>query len=150
MEANKLLDIAAMGSEDYQKKIKELWDRIKEQDEEIEAMKLYVQSMRDKYQVYIPDREDPIDNQLAEYINNYPEMSKMRIMFLRESSGIYHFGSRRVYVRVERDKITVRVGGGYLSIDEFLDIYTPMELERVERNDPIKKFSEKVAVQKTL
>lgn len=35
-------------------------------------------------------------------------------------------------------------------MDEFLDIYTPMELERVERNDPIKKFSEKVAVQKTL
>ncbi len=145
-----MLDVAAMGSEEYQKKIKELWDRIKEQDEEIEAMKLYVQSMRAKYQVYIPDREDPIDNQLAEYINNYPEMSKMRIMFLRESSGIYHFGSRRVYVRVERDKITVRVGGGYLSIDEFLDIYTPMELERVERNDPIKKFSEKVAVSKTL
>ena len=44
----------------------------------------------------------------------------------------------------------VRVGGGYLSLDEFLDIYTPMELERVERNDPIKKFSEKVAIQKTL
>ena len=44
----------------------------------------------------------------------------------------------------------MRVGGGYLSIDEFLDIYTPMELEKVERNDPIKKFSEKVAVQKTL
>jgi hypothetical protein len=30
MEANKLLDVAAMGSEEYQKKIKELWDRIKE------------------------------------------------------------------------------------------------------------------------
>lgn len=42
--------------------------------------------------------------------------------------------------------LVVRVGGGYLSIDEFLDIYTPMELERLERNDPIKKFSEKVAV----
>ena len=43
-------------------------------------------------------------------------------------------------------QLLVRVGGGYLSLDEFLDIYTPMELERVERNDPIKKFSEKVAV----
>jgi hypothetical protein len=121
-------------------------------------MKLYVSSMRAKFSIYIPDKEDPIDNQLAEYINNYPERSKLRIMFLKENEGIYHFGSRRVYVRVERDKITgmnflinlltfiVRVGGGYLSIDEFLDIYTPMELERVERNDPIKKFSEKVAV----
>lgn len=40
----------------------------------------------------------------------------------------------------------VRVGGGYLSIDEFIDIYTPMELEKLDRNDPIKRFSEKVAV----
>jgi len=46
--------------------------------------------------------------------------------------------------------LAVRVGGGYLSIDEFLEIYTPMELERFERNDPLKKFSEKVAVSKTL
>ncbi len=45
---------------------------------------------------------------------------------------------------------TVRVGGGYLSIDEFLDQYTPAELEKMERKDPLKKFSEKVAVQKTL
>ena len=46
--------------------------------------------------------------------------------------------------------IIVRVGGGYLSIDEFLDQYTPAELEKLERKDPLKKFSEKVAVQKTL
>lgn len=46
-------------------------------------------------------------------------------MFLKETDGVYHFGSKRVYVRVDRDKISVRVGGGYLSIDEFLDIYTP-------------------------
>ena len=44
----------------------------------------------------------------------------------------------------------VRVGGGYLSIDEFLDQYTPAELEKLERKDPLKKFSEKVAIQKTL
>jgi hypothetical protein len=44
----------------------------------------------------------------------------------------------------------VRVGGGYLSIDEFLDTYTPLELEKIERKNPLKQFSEKVAVQKTL
>lgn len=53
-------------------------------------------------------------------------------------------------VRVDKDKINIRVGGGYLSIDEFLDIYTPQELDRLDRKDPLKKFSEKVAVQKTL
>jgi hypothetical protein len=40
----------------------------------------------------------------------------------------------------------VRVGGGYLSIDEFLDQYTPAELEKLERKDPLKKFSEKIAI----
>jgi hypothetical protein len=39
----------------------------------------------------------------------------------------------------------VRVGGGYLSIDEFLDQYTPLELEKLERNDPMQRFSTKLA-----
>lgn len=42
--------------------------------------------------------------------------------------------------------LIVRVGGGYLSIDEFLDQYTPAELEKLERKDPLKKFSEKIAI----
>jgi hypothetical protein len=37
-----------------------------------------------------------------------------------------------------------------LPIDEFLDQYTHAELEKMERKDPIKKFSEKVSVQKTI
>lgn len=71
-------------------------------------------------------------------------------MFMRESAGVYVFGSRRVSVKVERDKIKIKVGGGYLSIDEFLSQYTPIELEKLERRDPLKRFSEKVAVQKTV
>ena len=100
--------------------------------------------------VYIPFTEDEIDVKLAEFINNYPERSKLKIMFLRESEGVYQFGSRRIAVKVERDKINIRVGGGYLSIDEFLDQYTPLELEKIERKDPLKRFSEKIVVQKTL
>jgi len=42
-------------------------------------------------------------------------------MFMRESTGVYEFGSKRVNVRIEQGKIKIRVGGGYLAIDEFLD-----------------------------
>ena len=49
-------------------------------------------------------------------------------------------------VKVERDKIQIKVGGGFLSIDEFLDQYTPAELEKLERRDPLKRFTERVAV----
>ena len=41
-------------------------------------------------------------------------------MFLRESTGVYEFGTKRVEVRVQKGKILIRVGGGYMNIDEFL------------------------------
>ena len=63
---------------------------------------------------------------------------------LSKSRGIRSIVSYYGYIFV------VRVGGGYLSIDEFLDQYTPLELEKIERKDPLKRFSEKIVVQKTL
>ena len=119
---------------------------MKDAEQEIEALRQYITELKSRIAVYIPVKEDPVDRRLAEYINNYPERSKLKIMFMRESAGIYQFGTRRIYVRVDKDKINIRVGGGFLSIDEFLDQYTPQELEKLERKDPLKKFSEKVAV----
>lgn len=116
----------------------------------METLKQYIIDLKSRIAVYIPVKEDKTDKRLAEYINNYPDRQKLKIMFMRESEGVYEFGSKRVHVRVDKDKINVRVGGGYLSIDEFIDQYTPLELEKLERKDPLKRFSEKVAVQKTL
>ena len=128
----------------------ELLKQLKDSEDEIEGLKNYIMELKSRMAVYIPFTEDEIDVKLAEFINNYPERSKLKIMFLRESEGVYQFGSRRIAVKVERDKINIRVGGGYLSIDEFLDQYTPLELEKIERKDPLKRFSEKIVVQKTL
>ena len=83
---------------------------------------------------------------MAEFINNYPDRNKLKIMFMRESEGVYEFGSKRIYVVIHKGHIKIKVGGGFLSIDEFLDHFTPVELERLERKDPLKKFSEKVVM----
>jgi len=127
----------------------ELLQHLKDAELEIETLKDYIIELKHRISVYIPVEEDSVDKRLAEYINNYPERNRLKVMFMRESSGIYQFGTRRVYVKVEKDKIIIRVGGGFLTIDEFLDIYTPLEIEKLERKSPLKKFSEKVAVQKT-
>jgi hypothetical protein len=37
-----------------------------------------------------------------------------------------------------------------MSIDEFIDQYTPVELEKQQRKDPLQKFAAKVAVQKAI
>ena len=118
--------------------------------QQVRNLEAYILAMKDRIAVYIPVKTDAIDTKLAEYINNYPDRKKLKIMFMRESEGVYEFGSRKVMVKVERGKIQIKVGGGFLSIDEFLDQYTPSELEKLDRVDPLKRFSEKVAVQKTL
>ena len=127
----------------------ELLQHLKDAELEIETLKAYIIELKHRIAVYIPVDDDSVDSKLAEYINNYPERSRLRVMFMRESSGVYQFGTKRVYVKVEKDKIIIRVGGGFLTIDEFLDVYTPLEIEKLERKSPLKKFSEKVAVQKT-
>ncbi|CAI2372586.1 unnamed protein product [Moneuplotes crassus] len=127
----------------------ELLDHLKDAELEIETLKDYIVELKHRIAVYIPVESDSVDAKLAEYINNYPERNRLKVMFMRESSGIYQFGTRKIFVKVEQDKIIIRVGGGFLTIDEFLDIYTPLEIEKLERKSPLKKFSEKVAVQKT-
>lgn len=88
--------------------------------------------------IYIPVMDDPIDRRMAEYLNNYPEKQRLKVMFSRESQGVYKFGIRRVAIKVDNGRIHVRVGGGYLSIDEFIDQYNPVELQRIERSkDPM-------------
>ena len=118
--------------------------------EEIETLRNYIIDLKSRIAVYIPVKGDVIDKRIAEYINNYPDRSKLKIMFMRESEGVYQFGTKRVYVRVDKDKINIRVGGGFLSIDEFLDQYTPTELKMLERKDPMQRMAQKVAVGKTV
>jgi hypothetical protein len=99
--------------------------------------------LKKRYELYIPVKGDAIDMRLADYINNYPDRSRLKIMFQRESEGVYLFGTKRVNIRVDNNNINVRVGGGYLSIDEFIEQYTPSEVERMLRMDSTKKYSDR-------
>ena len=83
----------------------ELLQRVRVLEIEVETLKQYILNMKERIAVYIPVKTDPIDSQLAEYINSYPDRKKLKIMFMRESEGVYEFGSRKVMVKVERGKI---------------------------------------------
>ena len=80
-------------------------------------------------------------------MNKYPERKKMNIAFVRESEGVYQFGQKRVFVKVEKgDRILVRVGGGFMNIEEFIWQYSPEETDKIARNDVMQKFSNKMAI----
>ena len=62
-------------------------------------------------------------------------------MFLRESEGVYFFGKKRVYIKIERgSNLMVRIGGGYMSIDDFIQQFTQSEVNKIERSSVIDRF----------
>ena len=109
----------------------ELLKGLKDSENEIDMLKQYIIDLKSRIAVYIPAKGDVIDKKMAEYINNYPDRQKLKIMFMRESEGVYQFGTKRIGVKVAKDKIEIRVGGGFLSIDEFLDQYTDRKSTRL-------------------
>lgn len=128
----------------------DLLKRVRDLEVENDTLKNYIIDLKARVAIYVPIKDDPVDLKIAEFINNYPDRNKLKIMFMRESHGVYAFGTKRINVRIEKGRILIRVGGGYMSIDEFLDQNTPVELEKIERRDPLKRFSEKLAMSKTV
>jgi Growth-Arrest-Specific Protein 2 Domain len=112
---------------------------MKEAEQEIEGLKQYIVHLQSHLSVYVAVKGDHIDEALAKYINEVADKSKLKVIFIRLSPGIYQFGSKKVCVRVEQGKINIRVGGGFLQIEEFLDQYTTIELEKSIREgiDPM-------------
>lgn len=46
----------------------------------------------------------------------------MKVNFLRESEGVYLFGTRRIYIKIGKgDALMVKVGGGFMTIKQFVD-----------------------------
>jgi hypothetical protein len=82
---------------------------------------------------------DAVDEALGEYINTMEDKSKLKVMFIRVNPGVYQFGSKKICIKVEQGKINIRVGGGFMIVDEFIDTYTTVELEKSLRDgiDPM-------------
>lgn len=84
------------------------------------------ESLARKQPIYIGKSLDQIDLGLADFINQYPEREKLKILFIRESEGVYKFGQKRVFVKIEKgNQIYVKVGGGFMSVKEFIEKFTP-------------------------
>ena len=88
----------------------------------IADLKSQIAKLKKEEMVYIGKKNDKLDTLLGKALNNYPEKDKMRILFLRESEGVYHFGSKRVYIKIGKgDQVLVRVGGGFMGVNEFIE-----------------------------
>jgi hypothetical protein len=84
---------------------------------------------------------DDVDALLAGAINAYG----CDIPLTRLGGGFYLFGTKKIFAKIMNGKLVVRVGGGYMNIDEFLRTYSDMELIRINKmlaNEGVEAYEE--------
>lgn len=75
---------------------------------------------------YISYKDDPVDTKLADFINRADPDKRMKCLFVRDSNGHYNYFTRKVIMEVKNNNLILRVGGGYMSIDEFIEQHNPI------------------------
>lgn len=77
---------------------------------------------------YVADFGDEVDMLLAQYIN----MNSCPVPVKRLGGGYYLFGTRKIYAKIMNGRLVIRVGGGYMVIDEFIATYAEVELKKMD------------------
>ena len=54
----------------------------------------------------------------------------------RLGGGFYMFGTKKIYAKIMNNKLVVRVGGGFMGIDEFIHSYGESELLKLKSFTP--------------
>ena len=86
---------------------------------------------------YAPVRGDTVDELMARYLNACPHYVPVK----RLGEGQYMYGSKKIFAKIMNEKLIIRVGGGFMLIDEFLANYAELEMEK----DGSSSFSRKRA-----
>lgn len=130
--------------------MKDLQSRINSSKSKINELNILIQKLREGQveKVYIAKKADKIDVALGEFINQYPEKGRIKILFLRESEGVYQFGARKIFIKIEKgNNLLVKVGGGFMHIHDFIEQYTHEEVAKISRRNVLERFSHKLALQ---
>lgn len=107
---------------------------LRNRDEYIERLKIAIAQLENQKPEpprveFVPIPGDDIDALLAEKLRAYG----CNIPLTRLGGGFYLFGTRKIFAKIMNGKLVVRVGGGYMVIDEFLATYSDMELIRINK-----------------
>jgi hypothetical protein len=70
-------------------------------------------------QRYKPVKGDDIDELFAFHLNK----ANLNLAVKRTGVGKYLFGTKNILAKIINGKLVIRVGGGYMSADEFIGQY---------------------------
>lgn len=72
---------------------------------------------------------DTIDTMLNYYINQ----ANCPVPIRKIGDGFYFFGTKKIYAKILNGKLVIRVGGGYMIIEEFIATYADGEMAKISK-----------------
>ena len=108
----------------------------------VERIGLAMQALEDKYSdlienlksvksvpAYKPIKGDQVDELFSKHLNN----SALPIPVKRLAPGKYLFGTKQILAKIINGKLVIRVGGGYMSVEEFIETYGRIEMMKLQK-----------------
>ena len=68
---------------------------------------------------YVADNSDEVDQMLAKFLN----VNNCPVPIKRLGGGYYLFGTKKIYAKILNGRLVIRVGGGYMVIEKFIETY---------------------------
>lgn len=82
--------------------------------------------------LYSPTKHDEIDAQFAETLNKESNSNIVEnLEITRVSKGVYMFGTLKIHAELRNGHLIIRVGGGYMSMDEFIQHHGAAEINKL-------------------
>jgi hypothetical protein len=86
-------------------------------------------------QLYRPVAGDLVDEVFAGILNK----AKLSIEVQRISGGNYMFGTKKILAKIINGRLIIRVGGGYMNAEEFIDQYGKIEMMKIMKMEELKE-----------
>ena len=83
---------------------------------------------------------------LDELLGNYVNETGCPVPIKRLGNGFYMFGSRKIFAKVLNGRLVIRVGGGYMVIEEFISSYAEGELRKAKAKEQKEQNAEQDAM----
>jgi hypothetical protein len=84
--------------------------------------------------LYKPVKGDAVDEMFAGYLNK----AKLEIEVQRISASNYMFGTKKILAKIINDRLVIRVGGGYMNAEEFIEQYGKIEMMKMMKMEESK------------
>lgn len=101
---------------------------LKDKDKIIEIMNKKIRE-KQKRPVFSLPKGDLLDQMLSHYINQ----ANCPVPIRKIGNGFYLFGTKKIFAKILNGKLVIRVGGGFMVIEEFIATYAQAEMNKINK-----------------